>query len=259
MTLWETSIKNNFFKALIFSLVLGLYSVAFFGHDAIREFRGEDNLIQNLGAFFFFMASILYFASYLQSSGMGKDSRHLPAKRNIYYLFLALLFFIGFGEEISWGQRIFGWETPQFMKEINLQGETNFHNIRMFDNKGQWGKDKTPVLSLFLNVTTWFFLFWFFYCLILPLLNRYSPRFRGYLTRFNLPLPPIWIGLLLLVNFSLVTIPHLASLLGRMDHSMHEVSETNYAFIFAVLSFHELKKQLLIKKAKLKDEKKNCL
>ena len=33
------------------------------------------------------------------------------------------------GEEISWGQRIFGWETPDALEEINRQGETTLHNI----------------------------------------------------------------------------------------------------------------------------------
>lgn len=33
------------------------------------------------------------------------------------------------GEEISWGQRIFGWATPHELAELNRQGETNIHNI----------------------------------------------------------------------------------------------------------------------------------
>ena len=32
-------------------------------------------------------------------------------------------------EEISWGQRIFQWSTPNIMMKINSQGETNIHNI----------------------------------------------------------------------------------------------------------------------------------
>jgi hypothetical protein len=34
------------------------------------------------------------------------------------------------GEEISWGQRIFGWETPEDMAAVNRQGETTIHNVR---------------------------------------------------------------------------------------------------------------------------------
>jgi len=32
-------------------------------------------------------------------------------------------------EEISWGQRIFGFSTPDFLKSRNLQGEANLHNL----------------------------------------------------------------------------------------------------------------------------------
>jgi hypothetical protein len=32
------------------------------------------------------------------------------------------------GEEISWGQHLFGWESSVFWDSVNDQGETNFHN-----------------------------------------------------------------------------------------------------------------------------------
>jgi len=33
------------------------------------------------------------------------------------------------GEELSWGQQLFKWETPEKMHAINDQNETNLHNI----------------------------------------------------------------------------------------------------------------------------------
>lgn len=33
------------------------------------------------------------------------------------------------GEEISWGQRVFSWRTPEALEELNHQGETTVHNI----------------------------------------------------------------------------------------------------------------------------------
>ena len=41
----------------------------------------------------------------------------------------AVLMFMFFGEEISWGQRLLGIETPGWMSTINRQKETNLHNI----------------------------------------------------------------------------------------------------------------------------------
>ena len=40
------------------------------------------------------------------------------------------------GEELSWGQSLFHWETPRALLEVNDQGETNLHNISSwFDQK----------------------------------------------------------------------------------------------------------------------------
>jgi hypothetical protein len=41
----------------------------------------------------------------------------------------ALFSFFIAGEEISWGQRIFHIQTPEFFKEHNSQDETNIHNL----------------------------------------------------------------------------------------------------------------------------------
>jgi hypothetical protein len=42
----------------------------------------------------------------------------------------ALLVFL-FGEEISWGQYIFGFEPPKLMEEINAQQELNLHTLNL--------------------------------------------------------------------------------------------------------------------------------
>ncbi len=49
---------------------------------------------------------------------------------------LVLVLIVMIGEEISWGQRIFGWETPADYAVINKQGETNLHNLytQIFQN-----------------------------------------------------------------------------------------------------------------------------
>jgi hypothetical protein len=60
------------------------------------------------------------------------------------------LLFVGFGlatffiagEEIAWGQRIFGLQTPDELKAINHQGEITVHNIR-------WVQELLGVLLMF--------------------------------------------------------------------------------------------------------------
>ena len=49
-----------------------------------------------------------------------------------FRLFFGLLAFACLyvaGEEISWGQRLFDIQTPEFFNEHNLQQETNLHNL----------------------------------------------------------------------------------------------------------------------------------
>jgi hypothetical protein len=47
----------------------------------------------------------------------------------VLFLFVAVGAFVVAGEEISWGQRILGFLTPDALRDINHQGEANIHNI----------------------------------------------------------------------------------------------------------------------------------
>lgn len=54
----------------------------------------------------------------------------LPDRRTwIWFLLWTLCAVYFAGEEVSWGQWLFGWETPDWMKDVNQQDETNLHNI----------------------------------------------------------------------------------------------------------------------------------
>lgn len=237
-------------KGPIFLYILVLFSIVFLGEETAIPLTDEDGLVENLGAIYFLTASLFYLASFLQSSGLEQEDNNGAQSKNYFYLFFTALFFFGFGEEISWGQRLMDFEGPQVFQEINKHKETNLHNLRIF-GKG------------FLRPDIWFFIFWFSYCLILPLVNKYSARMRKKISGFGLPVPPIWIGLALLTNFLIYAIPHLfIYTIPRyfpglwpqpfyVDKTFLEVKESNAAFIFAVLAFHELKKQLLKKKENL--------
>lgn len=47
----------------------------------------------------------------------------------LFYFGGAAVAVIALGEEISWGQWLFFWSSPEFFEERNLQGETNVHNF----------------------------------------------------------------------------------------------------------------------------------
>lgn len=86
----------------------------------------EDGPIENLTAAFFALASIGFTVAAVRAPMM---------RGQLWYrgmtIAWALLMFLACGEEISWGQRIFGIATPELMSQINAQDETNLHNIRV--------------------------------------------------------------------------------------------------------------------------------
>jgi len=56
--------------------------------------------------------------------------------QRVMFYGLAIASFVVVGEELSWGQWVFHWETPEALSEINRQQETNLHNIvdpRLYD------------------------------------------------------------------------------------------------------------------------------
>lgn len=48
----------------------------------------------------------------------------------LYAMLAGAVLFVA-GEEISWGQRIFGFGTPEELEGVNRQGETNIHNFSL--------------------------------------------------------------------------------------------------------------------------------
>lgn len=90
------------------------------------------------------------------------------------------------GEEMSWGQHVLEWESPEYWKNINDQGETNFHNT------SSW-LDQKPRLILEIGVIVG--------GVLMPLLRRFSPkalpaRFNLiYPTRHVIPTSVIFLGL----------------------------------------------------------------
>ena len=59
-------------------------------------------------------------------------TRH--TKLRYLFLVIAVAFFLGAMEEISWGQRLFGWGTPAAIEQINFQNETTIHNVNFANN-----------------------------------------------------------------------------------------------------------------------------
>ncbi len=89
-----------------------------------KLFYAEDGIFEVLTVIFLFLAFLAFFFS-----GM------ISIKKNLDWKIASTQFFLGFFclficmEEISWGQRIFTWGTPDWVSRINSQNETNLHNM----------------------------------------------------------------------------------------------------------------------------------
>jgi hypothetical protein len=85
------------------------------------------------------------------------------------------------GEEISWGQRIFGIESPGFFQRHNAQGETNLHNMVVGEtkiNKLIFSQVLAVVMALYL--------------LALPWLYRSQQRVRHLVDAWAVPVPRLY-------------------------------------------------------------------
>jgi hypothetical protein len=102
---------------------LFLWMVHTWPMDYFLEIVKEDQVIEN-GQFFVLFIGGLVSAYFTRQAW-------LNGKRDwqIYLMMVASfgLFLIA-GDEISWGQRIFGLVTPESLLRINRQGEITFHN-----------------------------------------------------------------------------------------------------------------------------------
>lgn len=96
--------------------------------------------------------------------------------------FLAIVFFFGLGEEISWGQRIwesmFDFKVPSFFMQYNSQGEMNLHNLRFGGVK-----INKLIFGTLLGIGI------VFYFLILPLLYRKKEGVKSFIDSIAFPLP----------------------------------------------------------------------
>ncbi len=102
------------------------YGQLFIGLTWFDWFRSEDGPLEWLQFSEYLTAS--FFALYI----FLRSSRKSSINTLLWLVFFVCLFLIA-GEEISWGERITGFGIDS-ISEINVQGETNFHNLPFFHN-----------------------------------------------------------------------------------------------------------------------------
>lgn len=116
-----------------FAFAASLASLSLYFSDPLyyADFVREDGPVEYLTALAYLLSGIISLKIAYAAKGYFKSSFD---QRIFYYLFILMAIFSFFvtGEEISWGQRIIGWDTPEAMEAVNLQDETNLHNTIYF-------------------------------------------------------------------------------------------------------------------------------
>ncbi len=88
--------------------------------DTFRALNREDHLVEYITVVWVLLSGFLLFVTAWMEPSLFRRCAYILGG-------MAMVFFAG--EEISWGQRIFGFATPDFLMPLNQQGEFTAHNI----------------------------------------------------------------------------------------------------------------------------------
>jgi hypothetical protein len=122
--IWGLSVRATgaLLVAPLILLVAGIALLVFWP-DAYWPVSAEDSLIEWLQVAALGVAGIGFLL--LARRYWTMDRRWMAAVAGV----AGIGMFFVLGEEISWGQRIFGIATPAWLEAENIQGETNLHNL----------------------------------------------------------------------------------------------------------------------------------
>ena len=183
----------------------------------------ENKLYESLGAMACLIGSVVLAIAYIKYP-VGNSFGLFNTKRNILLLLLAIFMFFVAGEEVSWGQGIFGYRVPEFIAESNFQRELNVHNLKVIQEyNNALATSATRLLLVYLA--------------LLPLFLKAFPTFSNMFALIGIPVGSIQISFLALANY--FTHVYLCSfdIFREWTHdSLHEVFETNLEIVLLVLA-----------------------
>jgi len=230
-------IKENYLFLLVPALVLMVAYASLFilSDQTLSNLAKEDGFYEYFGAISFLASSLIFFILYLKSK-KGNDFFIMQTKKNIIFLLLALMFFFAFGEEISWGQRIIGIDTPDILDDVNMQGEINIHNIKIFHGADSEGNRKSN-LGLIFNIDRLFIVFMLLFCVLIPAVTLVSKFFSKFIQRINIPIVPLLLGIFFLGNYIIYKIIE-PSPTADLHNFLTETKESLFAFMFLVVAVY---------------------
>ena len=123
----EVSLFPIYYLIFIYCFVYILpYGKFFIGISWFDWLRSEDGPLEWIQFIEYATSSLFSFLIFLKK-------RNKKEINSIIWIFLACTLFLIAGEEISWGERLTGIGISS-ISNLNVQGETNLHNLPFFHN-----------------------------------------------------------------------------------------------------------------------------
>jgi hypothetical protein len=201
-------------------IVVGIvaYGLILLRHDpqAFAIWIREDGLAEWL-TFFELLGMSIY--SFTVPSSFTQPTETRAARR--VWLFMGALFLFGAIEEISWGQRILGIQSPEWFLRHNAQHETNIHNLVLWGvklNKVIFGKGLTICVVIYL--------------FLVPSFYRLNATMKRLIDRWGIPVAQNY-QILLFVILAIAIRSHL-----RLAEKVSELLEFSSCYIFLLIIAH---------------------
>lgn len=239
----EIKSLKGYIISIPFVLLFSYLFYNFSNGDTVILWGKEDSFFEWLTALFYLIAAILLVLTYKKN-------------RNIFLLLLSFVLFFGAGEEISWGQRIFGFATPEEINKLNVQHEFNIHNLVVFNGKYMNGELKQG-LGRFLEMDMLFKIFTIFFGLVLPFCVYHFKFIASLSKKFKVPVPPISIGIFFVISWiglklSLARLPFEEDMhhYWKVYMACPEIAEFigSYIMVFICLYFYNYRNKNIIGK-----------
>jgi hypothetical protein len=224
LQLSSTPIPKSIIVEVIILLVIVTYGLVLLHHneEAFLFWIREDGLVEWLTFAVLIVMSAFSFIVSFEFSRSGTEG-----KARKVWLFLGFLFFFGAMEEISWGQRILGIESPEWFLKHNRQFETNVHNLVIYGvklNKVIFGR----LLGIMVLV----------YMLAMPILYRLHRKFENFINRRAIPMPQNYQILLFFIVNTILQY-HLG-----LTKKVSEMRELSTCFVFFLVLIHPFNDQV---------------
>ena len=169
---------KNYLHAILsiglFIAICILYYQLAINHPIAYIWATYEDLLGEWAQFYLFLFALIF------------SVRHAIYSRQyrLFFITLAIACFYVIMEEISWGQRVFGWGTSEFFKKNNLQGETNLHNMLTGPYNTVLKQSLEYMLAVGLSG----------YGLLYPLAIKYKLKVALWLENKGLPASPLYLA-----------------------------------------------------------------